>query len=138
MREARTWTTPPHDPPFGSLIAQWPSILQHVLNPRLCLVGGQQFHEMLALQVEKPLFIDTAAGFHVAATHHDRDFLPNQMIVRSNGKPHAIYTRDPNSSFMNDAGKAACRLPSGHPEAFFEAFTVSSAALPVESKLEMR
>ena len=23
---------------------------------------------------------------------------------------------------MNDAGKAACRLPSGHPEAFFEAF----------------
>ena len=23
---------------------------------------------------------------------------------------------------MNDMGKAACRLPSGHPEAFFEAF----------------
>ena len=23
---------------------------------------------------------------------------------------------------MNDAGNAACRLPSGHPEAFFEAF----------------
>jgi hypothetical protein len=23
---------------------------------------------------------------------------------------------------MNEAGKAACRLPSGHPEAFFEAF----------------
>ena len=23
---------------------------------------------------------------------------------------------------MNDAGKSACRLPSGHPEAFFEAF----------------
>ncbi len=44
------------------------------------------------------------------------------MIVRSNGKPHAIYTRDPNAPFMNDAGKAACRLPSGHPEAFFEAF----------------
>jgi predicted dehydrogenase len=47
---------------------------------------------------------------------------PNRMIVRHNGKPHAIYTRDPNAPFSNAAGKAACRLPSGHPEAFFEAF----------------
>ncbi len=47
---------------------------------------------------------------------------PNQMIFRRNGHPHAIYTRDPNAPYMNDAGKAACRLPSGHPEAFFEAF----------------
>ncbi len=47
---------------------------------------------------------------------------PNEMIFRRNGHPHAIYTRDPNADFMNDAGKAACRLPSGHPEAFFEAF----------------
>jgi len=47
---------------------------------------------------------------------------PNKMIVRKNGQPHAIYTRDPNAPFMNDAGKAACRLPSGHPEAFFESF----------------
>ncbi len=47
---------------------------------------------------------------------------PNQMTIRQNGKPHAIYTRDPNAPWMNDAGKAACRLPSGHPEAFFEAF----------------
>ena len=47
---------------------------------------------------------------------------PNKMIVRRNGKPHMIYTRDPNAPFMNQSGKAACRLPSGHPEAFFEAF----------------
>jgi predicted dehydrogenase len=47
---------------------------------------------------------------------------PNHMIVRRNGQPHAIYTRDPNAPYMNEAGKAACRLPSGHPEAFFEAF----------------
>jgi predicted dehydrogenase len=47
---------------------------------------------------------------------------PNQMTVRRNGQPHAIYTRDPNAPFMNDMGKSACRLPSGHPEAFFEAF----------------
>jgi predicted dehydrogenase len=47
---------------------------------------------------------------------------PNQMMVRRNGEPHAIYTRNPNAPYMNEAGQAACRLPSGHPEAFFEAF----------------
>lgn len=47
---------------------------------------------------------------------------PNHMIYRRNGHPHAIYTRDPNAPYMNESGRAACRLPSGHPEAFFEAF----------------
>ena len=47
---------------------------------------------------------------------------PNVMIVRKNGSPHAMYTRDPNAPFMNESGAGACRLPSGHPEAFFEAF----------------
>jgi predicted dehydrogenase len=47
---------------------------------------------------------------------------PNKMLVRRNGEPHALYTRNPNAPYMNDAGKAACRLPGGHPEAFFEAF----------------
>jgi predicted dehydrogenase len=47
---------------------------------------------------------------------------PNQMTFRRNGEPHAIYTRNPGAPYMNDAGKAACRLPGGHPEAFFEAF----------------
>ncbi len=47
---------------------------------------------------------------------------PNVMVVRCNGQPHRLYTRDPNAPYMNASGKAACRLPSGHPEAFFEAF----------------
>jgi predicted dehydrogenase len=47
---------------------------------------------------------------------------PNKMWLKRNGQPHALYTRDPNAPFMNDAGKTACRLPSGHPEAFLEAF----------------
>ncbi len=47
---------------------------------------------------------------------------PNELIFRQNGKPHQIYTRDPNGPFMNALGAGACRLPSGHPEAFFEAF----------------
>ncbi len=47
---------------------------------------------------------------------------PNVLVVRKNGEPHKLYTRDPNAPFMNASGQAACRLPSGHPEAFFEAF----------------
>ena len=47
---------------------------------------------------------------------------PNVMIFRRNGEPHAMYTRNPNAPYMNASGAAACRLPSGHPEAFFEAF----------------
>lgn len=47
---------------------------------------------------------------------------PNKMMVRRNGQPHQLYTRDPNAPFMNEPGAAACRLPSGHPEAFLEAF----------------
>ena len=47
---------------------------------------------------------------------------PNKMIVRKNGEPHKIYTRDPNHPNANDSQVNACRLPSGHPEAFFEAF----------------
>ncbi len=47
---------------------------------------------------------------------------PNEMIVRKNGSPHQIYTRDPNAPFMNASGAAACRIPSGHPEGYLEAF----------------
>jgi len=47
---------------------------------------------------------------------------PNEMIVRENGKPHAIHTRDPNAPYLTGTGAAACRLPAGHPEGFFEAF----------------
>jgi predicted dehydrogenase len=47
---------------------------------------------------------------------------PNQMTYRRNGQPHAIYTRDPNAPHTNEAGKAACRIPSGHPEGFLEGF----------------
>ena len=47
---------------------------------------------------------------------------PNAMTFRQNGEPHKIYTRSPGSSFMSPNANASCRLPSGHPEAFFEAF----------------
>ncbi len=47
---------------------------------------------------------------------------PNKMWLKVNGQPHRLFTRDPNAEFMTSWGKGACRLPSGHPEAFFEAF----------------
>jgi len=68
---------------------------------------------------ENDLFIEVDGTQGALAWRQEN---PNEMIVRRNGQPHSIYTRDPNASFMNASGKAACRLPSGHPEAFFEAF----------------
>lgn len=68
---------------------------------------------------ENDLFIEVD-GTKGAIEWHQEE--PNKMVVRRNGQPHAIYTRDPNAPFLNEWGKAACRLPSGHPEAFFEAF----------------
>ena len=47
---------------------------------------------------------------------------PNQLVVRALGQPTQIYERNPNAAYSTAAAKAACRLPGGHPEAFFEAF----------------
>ena len=68
---------------------------------------------------ENDLFIEVDGTKGALAWRQEE---PNAMIVRRNGEPHAIYTRNPNAPFMNELGKSACRLPGGHPEAFFEAF----------------
>jgi len=68
---------------------------------------------------ENDLFIEID-GTKGAIEWHQEE--PNKMIVRRNGQPHAIYTRDPNAPYLGTAAKAACRTPAGHPEAFFEAF----------------
>lgn len=46
---------------------------------------------------------------------------PNELIVRENGKPHQIYTRN-GGPYLSALAGASSRLPGGHPEAFFEAF----------------
>jgi predicted dehydrogenase len=46
---------------------------------------------------------------------------PNKMIVRVNGKPHQIYTRA-GGPYLGQTAGASSRIPSGHPEAFLEAF----------------
>jgi predicted dehydrogenase len=68
---------------------------------------------------ENDLFIEVD-GTKGALEWHQEE--PNKLFVRRNGEPHHIYTRNPNAPFMTETGKAACRLPGGHPEAFFEAF----------------
>ena len=45
---------------------------------------------------------------------------PNQMIFRQNGEAHRIYTRG--SGYLGSMAQMSTRLPTGHPEAFFEAF----------------
>jgi predicted dehydrogenase len=68
---------------------------------------------------ENDLFIEVDGTKGSLVWHQEE---PNKMTVRHNGQPHAVYTRDPLAPYINEAGKGACRLPSGHPEAFFEAF----------------
>ncbi len=46
---------------------------------------------------------------------------PNKMVVRQNGQPHKIYTRN-GGPYLGNISVESSRLPSGHPEAFFEAF----------------
>jgi predicted dehydrogenase len=46
---------------------------------------------------------------------------PNKLIVRQNGEPVKVYTRN-GGPYLGQAAASASRLPSGHPEAFFEAF----------------
>jgi predicted dehydrogenase len=46
---------------------------------------------------------------------------PNKMLLRINGKPHQLYTRA-GGPYLGSAAGASTRIPSGHPEAFLEAF----------------
>src|SRR5262249_22364769 len=46
---------------------------------------------------------------------------PNKMIIRRNGQPVQVYTRA-GGGYLSPTAQAAARIPSGHPEAFLEAF----------------
>src|SRR5205814_182310 len=46
---------------------------------------------------------------------------PNKLLYRVNGQPHRLYTRGGGPYLGALAGRST-RLPSGHPEAFLEAF----------------
>ena len=67
---------------------------------------------------ENDLFIEID-GTKAAIEWHQEE--PNKLIVRKNGDPHKIYTRN-GGPYLGAAHGGSVRLPSGHPEAFFEAF----------------
>lgn len=46
---------------------------------------------------------------------------PNVLTLRQNGQPHKLYTRA-GGPYLGELSSSSSRLPSGHPEAFFEAF----------------
>jgi predicted dehydrogenase len=67
---------------------------------------------------ENDLWIEVD-GTKAALEWHQEE--PNKMIVRTNGKPHQIYTRA-GGPYLADVAGAATRIPSGHPEGYLEAF----------------
>lgn len=67
---------------------------------------------------ENDLFIEID-GTKAALEWHQEE--PNKLLVRQNGQPHKVYTRN-GGPYLGAAAGASSRLPSGHPEAFFEAF----------------
>jgi len=67
---------------------------------------------------ENDLFIEID-GTKAALEWHQEG--PNKLIVRKNGEPHRIYTRN-GGPYLGALSVASSRLPAGHPEAFFEAF----------------
>jgi predicted dehydrogenase len=64
-------------------------------------------------------------GTKAALEWHQEE--PNKLIVRRNGKPLQLYTRA-GGDYLGATASASTRLPSGHPEAFFEAFANIYAA----------
>jgi predicted dehydrogenase len=46
---------------------------------------------------------------------------PNKLLYRVNGEPHRLYTRA-GGPYLKPVAAESSRLPSGHPEAFLEAF----------------
>src|SRR6266851_3727283 len=59
-------------------------------------------------------------GTKAALEWHQEE--PNKLLVRRNGQPLQLYTRA-GGDYLGATAAASSRLPSGHPEAFFEAFT---------------
>ncbi|MCC6426735.1 MAG: Gfo/Idh/MocA family oxidoreductase [Phycisphaerales bacterium] len=52
---------------------------------------------------------------------------PNYLVLRQDGQPEKVYRRG--NGYLGERARGNTRLPSGHPEAFFEAFaTVYSNA----------
>jgi len=67
---------------------------------------------------ENDIFIEID-GTKKALEWHQEE--PNKLVVRENGQPLKVYTRN-GGPYLGELHGKSVRLPSGHPEAFFEAF----------------
>src|SRR5213076_2497348 len=67
---------------------------------------------------ENDLWIEVD-GTNAALEWHQEE--PNKLWVKRNGEPHKLYTRG-GGGYLGSLAGAASRIPSGHPEAFLEAF----------------
>jgi hypothetical protein len=67
---------------------------------------------------ENDIFIEID-GTKAALEWHQEE--PNKLLVRKNGEPHKLYTRA-GGPYLGKLAAASTRIPSGHPEAFLEAF----------------
>jgi predicted dehydrogenase len=47
---------------------------------------------------------------------------PDQLTLRRFGQPALVFERNRRAESMSQSVRAACRLPGGHPEGFYEAF----------------
>ena len=94
-RAARSTTTAP--PSSASRTARSGTVTASQITPR-----PRERH--LCIEID---------GTKAALEWHQEE--PNKMIVRKNGQPHQIYTRDRRRRTSAHAGRRACRLPSGHP-----------------------
>ncbi|HJZ94500.1 MAG TPA: Gfo/Idh/MocA family oxidoreductase [Gemmataceae bacterium] len=67
---------------------------------------------------ENDIFIEVDGTKGALEWHQEN---PNALFVRRNGQPHQTYTRA-GGPYLGKLAPAATRIPSGHPEGFFEAF----------------
>ena len=72
-------------------------------------------------------------GAKAALEWHQED--PNELIVKYADKPGRIYRRG--NEYVSAVAKRFTRLPSGHPEAFIEAFAniYAEAARAIEAEV---
>lgn len=56
-------------------------VFQHIFHSRPGLHCRQKLHEILALQIQQPLFVHQAACFQVAAAQYLRDAAADVVVV---------------------------------------------------------
>ena len=67
------------------LVSEGLTRLERMLNPGLGLLGRNEFHEVLALEIEEPLLVDQAAGRVVQRTKAPRP-IASELAADGDGR----------------------------------------------------